>query len=114
MTQGLAFLVKSVQVWQLQSEKRQISQPKHTQEVQPWHVGLRLQPLYTLRLARSSSSSQVILKYKNNRSHQYFNLKTNQNTRKQFCPPLPKKQQHSDSVNWVFAQVHVCKVSTYT
>ena len=61
--QALAFIVKSVQVWQLQSEKRQISQPKHTQEVHPLHVGERVQPLYTLRLARSSSSSHVILKY---------------------------------------------------
>lgn len=72
VTQVLAFLVKSVQVWQLQSEKRQISQPKHTQEVQPWHVGERVQPLYTLRLARSSSSLHVILKYINNHSHHHY------------------------------------------
>lgn len=60
-TQAFAFLVKSMQVWQLQSEKRHISQPKQTQEVQPLQVGEREHPLYTLRLARSSSSSQLIL-----------------------------------------------------
>lgn len=60
--QALALLVKSVHVWQPQSEKRQVAQPKQTQEVQPVHVEAREQPLYTLRLALSSSSSQVILK----------------------------------------------------
>lgn len=43
--QVLAFLVKSMHVWQLQSEKRQISQPKQTHEVQPLHVGERMHPL---------------------------------------------------------------------
>jgi len=65
-TQVFAFIVKSTQVWQLQSEKRQISHPKHTQEVQPLHVGDRVQPLYTLRLARSSSSSHEILNSESN------------------------------------------------
>lgn len=41
----MAFLVKSVQVWQVQSEKRHISHPKHTQEVQPLHAAKRVHPL---------------------------------------------------------------------
>ncbi|CAL1406678.1 unnamed protein product [Linum trigynum] len=71
--QAFAFVVKSVQVWQLQSEKRQISQPKHTQEVHPLHVGEREQPLYTFRLALSSSSSHVSLPTK--RGYQSKKLK---------------------------------------
>ena len=71
--QVFAFLVKLAHVWQLQSEKQQISHPKHRQEMQPLHVGEQVQPLYTLRLALSSSSSQVIL---NTERKQLFTLFT--------------------------------------
>lgn len=57
-------------VWHPQSEKRQFPQPKHTHDVHPLHVGDLTHPLYTLRLALSSSSSHVILK-KKKQQYQY-------------------------------------------
>lgn len=56
-----ALVRKSTQVWQLQSEKRHILQPKQTHLVQPLHIVSLQHPLARLLLSLSSLSAQVIL-----------------------------------------------------